>query len=61
MDVVAEVYGSYRQELEETMEGLCQRGQAVRESLPQMVEEIKNEYEPQLQDFIDTLTDTVGT
>ncbi|KHJ85719.1 hypothetical protein OESDEN_14547, partial [Oesophagostomum dentatum] len=58
MDIVAEVYGSYRQELEETMEGLCQRGQAVSESLPQVVEDMKQQCRPQMQDFVETVKDT---
>ncbi|KAL6733918.1 hypothetical protein ANCDUO_01655 [Ancylostoma duodenale] len=58
METVAEVYGSYRQELEETMEGLRQRGQALGESAPQMIEDTKSQIEPQTQELIEAVQDT---
>ncbi|EYC33391.1 hypothetical protein Y032_0002g773 [Ancylostoma ceylanicum] len=58
MEAVAEVYGNYRQELEETMEGLRQRGQAFGESAPQMIEDTKSQIEPQTQELIEAVQDT---
>ncbi|CAJ0605743.1 unnamed protein product [Cylicocyclus nassatus] len=58
METVAEVYGGYRMELEETMEGLRQRGQAFGESAPQMIEDTRSQIEPQTQDLIEAVQDT---
>ncbi|ETN82519.1 hypothetical protein NECAME_07905 [Necator americanus] len=58
MEAVAELYGSYRQELETAMEGLRQRGQAFGESAPQYIEDTKSQIEPQTQEIIDAVQDT---
>ncbi|VDM83678.1 unnamed protein product, partial [Strongylus vulgaris] len=58
MDTVAEIYANYRRELEETMDGLRQRGQAFGESAPQMIEETKGQIEPQTQELIEAMQDT---
>ncbi|KAK5977150.1 hypothetical protein GCK32_004615 [Trichostrongylus colubriformis] len=58
MDAVAEVVQTYRQDLEEVAEDLRRRGQEIGETAPKMIEDTKNQIEPQTQEIINAIQDT---
>ncbi|KAK6053865.1 hypothetical protein COOONC_08630 [Cooperia oncophora] len=58
MDAVGEVIARYRQDLEEAAEDLRRRGQEFSEAAPKMIEDTRNDIEPQTQEIINAVQDT---
>ncbi|KJH50694.1 hypothetical protein DICVIV_03134 [Dictyocaulus viviparus] len=58
MDSVVEVVQAYRHELEETMQSLRQRGEALGQSAPKLIEDTKSQIEPKTQQLFAAVQDT---